>query len=184
MRDWLLKIFLPLEWQMKEWVTALFCRNMPGSVERHAFLTGKFPVSLDLQVCNLLVEYKRYAGLTKTDVRNWFAHAIQAARAVLLMSVSMWKSTVTSTFNINLVAFFSNSASMPKPRITEIPLINLNIIFVKKKSDQCEGSSWHCAEKHVAQTNSAAQADSSFNTAYDLSQYNTTIFMTQQSPME
>lgn len=40
---------------------------------------------------------------------------------------------MTSTFNINLVAFFSNLASMPKPRITEIPLINLNIIFVKKK---------------------------------------------------
>lgn len=133
MRHWLLKIFLPLGWQMKEWVTALFCRNMPGSVETRFPYREISTVSLDLQVCNLPVEYKRNGGLTKTDVRNWFAHAIQAARAVLLMSVSMWKSTVTSTFNINLVAFFSNSASMPKPRITEIPLINLNIIFVKKK---------------------------------------------------
>lgn len=139
-------------------------------------------VFLDLQVCNLPVEYKRNAGLTKTDVRNWSAPAIQAARAVLL-SVSVGKSTVT--FEKPCGFFFSNSASMPKPRITEIPLINLNIIFVKKKkSDQCKWSSWHCAEKDVAQINSAAQAAWSFNTAYDLSpQYNTTIFMTQQSPM-
>lgn len=56
---------------MKEQVTALFCRNMPGSVERHAFITGKFPLShWFLQVCNIPVEYKRNAGPTETDIRH------------------------------------------------------------------------------------------------------------------
>lgn len=144
-------------------------------------------VSLDLQVWNLPIEYKRNAGLTKTDVRNWFAHAIQAARAVLLMSVSVKEHSDFQLWHKPCGFFFSNSASMPKPRITETPLINLNIIFGEKKvisvrevHDTVLKRMWL---KDV--TNSAAQADCSFNAAYDLSpQYNTTIFVTQQSPIE
>lgn len=66
-------------------------------------------------------------------------------------------------------------------------LINLNIISGGKKVISVREVHDTVLKKMRLKdvTNSAAQADCSFNTAYDLSpQYNTTVFVTQQSSIE